>query len=54
MPTYVCSLAEGSVDDRQKTAIAEALTRIHNEETGVRHAISYRSPSRKRRRLIAS
>lgn len=34
MPTYVCSLAEGSVDDRQKTEIAEALTRIHNEETG--------------------
>jgi phenylpyruvate tautomerase PptA (4-oxalocrotonate tautomerase family) len=34
MPTYVCSLAEGSVDDRQKAAIAEALSRIHSEETG--------------------
>jgi phenylpyruvate tautomerase PptA (4-oxalocrotonate tautomerase family) len=34
MPTYVCSLAEGSVDDRQKAAIAEALSRIHSEATG--------------------
>jgi phenylpyruvate tautomerase PptA (4-oxalocrotonate tautomerase family) len=34
MPTYVCSLAKGSVDDRQKAAIAEALSRIHSEETG--------------------
>jgi phenylpyruvate tautomerase PptA (4-oxalocrotonate tautomerase family) len=34
MPTYVCSLAEGSVDDGQKAAIAEALSRIHSEETG--------------------
>lgn len=34
MPTYVCSLAAGSVDDRQKAAIAEAITKIHNEETG--------------------
>jgi phenylpyruvate tautomerase PptA (4-oxalocrotonate tautomerase family) len=34
MPTYVCSLAEDSVDDRQKAAIAEAITKIHNEETG--------------------
>ena len=34
MPTYVCSLAEGSVNDRQKAAIAEALSRIHAEETG--------------------
>ena len=34
MPTYVCSLAEGSINDRQKAAIAEALSRIHSEETG--------------------
>jgi phenylpyruvate tautomerase PptA (4-oxalocrotonate tautomerase family) len=34
MPTYVCSLAEGSVDDGQKAAIAEALSRIHSDETG--------------------
>jgi phenylpyruvate tautomerase PptA (4-oxalocrotonate tautomerase family) len=34
MPTYVCSLAEGSVNDRQKAAIAEALSRIHSHETG--------------------
>lgn len=34
MPTYVCSLAEGSVNDHQKAAIAEALTRVHSEETG--------------------
>jgi phenylpyruvate tautomerase PptA (4-oxalocrotonate tautomerase family) len=34
MPTYVCSLAEGSVSDRQKAAIAEALSRIHSKETG--------------------
>ena len=33
MPTYVCSLAEGSVNDRQKAAIAETLSRIHSEET---------------------
>src|ERR1700751_5025680 len=35
MPTYVCSLAAGSVDDRQKPGIAEAITRGPNEETGV-------------------
>ncbi|SPP96993.1 protein of unknown function [Bradyrhizobium vignae] len=29
MPTYVCSLAEGFVNDSQKAAIAEAVTRIH-------------------------
>ncbi len=34
MPTYVCSLAEGFVNDSQKAAIAEAVTRIHGEETG--------------------
>jgi phenylpyruvate tautomerase PptA (4-oxalocrotonate tautomerase family) len=34
MPTYVCSLAERSVDDDQKQAIAKALSRIHSEETG--------------------
>lgn len=34
MPTYVCSLAEGSVTPRQKAAVAEALSRIHSEETG--------------------
>jgi phenylpyruvate tautomerase PptA (4-oxalocrotonate tautomerase family) len=34
MPTYVCSLAEGSVNDSQKAAIAKALSRIHSEETG--------------------
>jgi phenylpyruvate tautomerase PptA (4-oxalocrotonate tautomerase family) len=34
MPTYVCSLAEALVDDRQKAAIGAALSRIHSEETG--------------------
>ena len=34
MPTYVCSLAEGSVNDDQKEAIASALSEIHSEETG--------------------
>src|SRR6202007_1545961 len=34
MPTYVCSLAEGSVNDSQKAAIAEALSRIHSETSG--------------------
>ena len=34
MPTYVCSLAEGSVNDDQKEAIARALSGIHSEETG--------------------
>jgi phenylpyruvate tautomerase PptA (4-oxalocrotonate tautomerase family) len=34
MPTYVCSVPENSVDDRQKAAIAEAISRIHSEETG--------------------
>jgi phenylpyruvate tautomerase PptA (4-oxalocrotonate tautomerase family) len=30
MPTYVCSVPENSVNDRQKEAIAEAIARIHN------------------------
>jgi phenylpyruvate tautomerase PptA (4-oxalocrotonate tautomerase family) len=34
MPTYVCSVLENSVDDRQKEAIAEAIARVHSEETG--------------------
>jgi phenylpyruvate tautomerase PptA (4-oxalocrotonate tautomerase family) len=34
MPTYVCSVLENSVDDHQKAAIAEAIARIHSEETG--------------------
>ncbi len=34
MPTYVCSVAENSVNDEQKAAIAGAITRIHHESTG--------------------
>jgi phenylpyruvate tautomerase PptA (4-oxalocrotonate tautomerase family) len=34
MPTYVCSVAENSVNDQQKAAIAQAVSRIHSEETG--------------------
>jgi phenylpyruvate tautomerase PptA (4-oxalocrotonate tautomerase family) len=34
MPTYVCSVLEHSVDERQKDAIAEAIARVHSEETG--------------------
>lgn len=34
MPTYVCSLTEGTADDSKKAALAEAITRIHSEETG--------------------
>jgi phenylpyruvate tautomerase PptA (4-oxalocrotonate tautomerase family) len=34
MPTYVCSVLENSIDDRQKGAIAEAISRVHSEETG--------------------
>jgi phenylpyruvate tautomerase PptA (4-oxalocrotonate tautomerase family) len=34
MPTYVCSVLENTVDDRKKEAIAEAISRIHAEETG--------------------
>jgi hypothetical protein len=37
MPTYVCSVLENSVDDRQKEAIAEAISRIHSEETPRAH-----------------
>jgi phenylpyruvate tautomerase PptA (4-oxalocrotonate tautomerase family) len=34
MPTYVCSVLENSVDDREKEAIAETIARVHSEETG--------------------
>lgn len=34
MPTYVCSVLENSVDDHHKGTIAEAIARIHSEETG--------------------
>jgi phenylpyruvate tautomerase PptA (4-oxalocrotonate tautomerase family) len=34
MPTYVCSVLENSIDDHQKEAIAEAIARVHAEETG--------------------
>jgi phenylpyruvate tautomerase PptA (4-oxalocrotonate tautomerase family) len=34
MPTYVCSVAKNSVNDGQKAAIAEAISRVHSEETG--------------------
>jgi phenylpyruvate tautomerase PptA (4-oxalocrotonate tautomerase family) len=34
MPTYVCSVLENSIDDHQKDAIAEAIARVHSEETG--------------------
>jgi phenylpyruvate tautomerase PptA (4-oxalocrotonate tautomerase family) len=34
MPTYVCSVLENSVDERQKDAVAEAIARVHSEETG--------------------
>jgi phenylpyruvate tautomerase PptA (4-oxalocrotonate tautomerase family) len=34
MPTYVCSVAKGSVNDGQRQAIAEAISRVHSEETG--------------------
>jgi phenylpyruvate tautomerase PptA (4-oxalocrotonate tautomerase family) len=34
MPTYVCSLPTGSATASQKRAIAEAISRIHSEETG--------------------
>ena len=34
MPTYVCSVPEGSVDEHRKAEIAEAISRIHSEETG--------------------
>jgi phenylpyruvate tautomerase PptA (4-oxalocrotonate tautomerase family) len=34
MPTYVCSVLGNSVTDKQKHAIAEAIARVHSEETG--------------------
>jgi phenylpyruvate tautomerase PptA (4-oxalocrotonate tautomerase family) len=34
MPTYVCSVPAGSLTITQKTAVAEAIARIHNEATG--------------------
>jgi phenylpyruvate tautomerase PptA (4-oxalocrotonate tautomerase family) len=34
MPTYVCSVPAGSLTITRKTAIAEAIARIHNEATG--------------------
>jgi phenylpyruvate tautomerase PptA (4-oxalocrotonate tautomerase family) len=33
MPTYVCSVPAGSLTITQKTAIAEAIARIHSEAT---------------------
>ena len=34
MPTYVCSVPAGSLTITQKTAIAEAIARVHSEATG--------------------
>jgi phenylpyruvate tautomerase PptA (4-oxalocrotonate tautomerase family) len=34
MPTYVCSVRPGLLDDRQKSEIAKAITRNHHEATG--------------------
>jgi|SRR5271154_5032716 len=34
MPTYVCSIPAGLLTAAQKTAIAEAISRIHSEATG--------------------
>src|SRR5258708_19535432 len=34
MPTYVCSVPAGSLSITQKTALAEAIARIHSEATG--------------------
>jgi phenylpyruvate tautomerase PptA (4-oxalocrotonate tautomerase family) len=34
MPTYVCSIPAGHLSDNQKVALANAITRIHSEETG--------------------
>ena len=34
MPTYVCSVPAGSLTIMQKTVIAEAIDRIHNEAAG--------------------
>ncbi len=34
MPTYVCSVRPGLLDDRRKSEIAKAITRNHHEATG--------------------
>jgi phenylpyruvate tautomerase PptA (4-oxalocrotonate tautomerase family) len=34
MPTYVCSLPAGHLSDNQRLTLADAITRIHSEETG--------------------
>jgi phenylpyruvate tautomerase PptA (4-oxalocrotonate tautomerase family) len=34
MPTYVCSVPAGSLTFTRKTAVAEAIARIHSEATG--------------------
>jgi phenylpyruvate tautomerase PptA (4-oxalocrotonate tautomerase family) len=34
MPTYVCSIRPGLLDDNQKTDVAKAITRNHHEATG--------------------
>ena len=34
MPTYVCSIRPGLLDDEAKAALAKAITRIHSEATG--------------------
>jgi phenylpyruvate tautomerase PptA (4-oxalocrotonate tautomerase family) len=34
MPTYVISVAKSSVSEMQKSAIAQAISRVHNEATG--------------------
>src|SRR6266446_5645357 len=46
MPTYVCSAPAGLLDDGRKAAMAEAITRIHSEETGAPPFL-FRSCSRK-------
>ena len=37
MPTYVCSIRPGLLDENQKMAIAKAITRNHHEATGAPH-----------------
>ena len=34
MPTYVCLVKDGLLDDEQKQRIASAITRLHSETTG--------------------
>lgn len=34
MPTYVCSVRPGLLDDHQKSEIAKSITRSHHEATG--------------------